>query len=273
MAMMHMVILMKNKITITDDNIIFDGNGSIIFKDLSEENNLVNRLSLDVLSDSLLEIEYNIEENKKLNILINIQDNVNFTLIDKKIGNDYKVKYDYRLGKNSHVVVNKINDTHIIKENETFNLDGENSKLNYVLKTICNSKELYNIIVNHNAKKTTSKVVTNGINIDSGHLVFNVTGFVPKGCKEANVMQDNRIINLTNHKCQINPNLFIDEENVIANHAAHISTFDKNDLFYIQSRGINRNDAIKLLVKGFMNKELNSNYEEYIDSLVKKYWR
>ena len=136
-----------------------------------------------------------------------------------------------------------------------------------------NNNELYNIVVNHNAKKTISKVVTNGINIEDGHLIFNITGFVPNGMIESDVMQDNRIINLTNHKCQINPNLLIDEENVSANHSAHISDFDKNDLFYIQSRGISKIDATKLLVKGFMNKELNGNYEEYIDNLVKKYWR
>ncbi len=263
----------NNKIIITDNNIDINIDESITFNDLSENDSLINKISLDILNDSLLEIEYNIEENKKINVVINVSDNVKFTLIDKKQGNDYKVKYDYKLGKNSDVVIDKINDAHIVKENEIFNLNGENGRLNYVLKTICNYNELYNIVVNHNAKKTISKVVTNGINIEDGHLIFNVTGFVPNGMIESDVMQDNRIINLTNHKCQINPNLLIDEENVSANHSAHISDFDKNDLFYIQSRGISKIDATKLLVKGFMNKELNENYEEYIDNLVKKYWR
>lgn len=45
---------------------------------------------------------------------------VKFTLIDKKQGNDYKVKYDYKLGKNSDVVIDKINDAHIVNENEIF---------------------------------------------------------------------------------------------------------------------------------------------------------
>ena len=270
---MHTVMSMNNKIIITDNNIDINIDESITFDNLSEKDSLITKISLDILNDSLLEIEYNIEENKKINVVINVSDNVKFTLIDKKQGNDYKVKYDYKLGKNSDVVIDKINDAHIVKENEIFNLNGENSRLNYVLKTICNYNELYNIVVNHNAKKTISKVVTNGINIEDGHLIFNVTGFVPNGMIESDVMQDNRIINLTNHKCQINPNLLIDEENVSANHSAHISDFDKNDLFYIQSRGISKIDATKLLVKGFMNKELNGNYEEYIDNLVKKYWR
>lgn len=264
---------MKNKIIITDSKLDIMLDNSIIFKDLSEENSFIKKYSLDILNDSLLELEYNIGDSIKANVIINVNNNVNFVLLDKKIGNDYKVKYDYRLGLNSNLNINKINDVHIIKENDIFNLDGENSKLEFVLKTISKYNEKYDIVVNHNFKRTFSHVINNGINIDSGHLCFNVTGYVPKGCIETDVMQDNRIINLTNHKCQINPNLFIDEENVSANHSAHISDFDRNDLFYIQSRGINKIDATKLLVKGFMNKDLNDSFKEIPNDLVDKYWR
>lgn len=261
-----------NRISIHDLNIDVNIDDSIIFKDLSDENSFIKRYSLDILNDSLLEFEYNIEENIKVNVIINVHDDVVFTLLEKKNGNEYKIKYDYKLGKNSNVSINKLNDINKIKESNVFNLNGENSKLEFILKTISKNHEIYDIIVNHNSKRTTSKVMNNGINIDSGHLTFNVNGFVPNGCIETDVMQDNHIINLTNHKCQINPNLFIDEENVSANHSAHICDFNKEDLFYIQSRGINKNEATKLLVKGFMNKDLNDYYKEIIDDLVNKYW-
>ena len=54
----------NNKIIITDNNIDINIDESITFNDLSENDSLINKISLDILNDSLLEIEYNIEENK-----------------------------------------------------------------------------------------------------------------------------------------------------------------------------------------------------------------
>lgn len=259
-----------NKIIITDNSYDFNFDENIVFKNLSDENSLIKSISLDILNDSSISFEYNIQEEIKLNICINIKDNVNLILNDKKGGNNFKLKYNYQLNKNSHLTINKINDTQVIKEYDLVNLD-ENSSINYILKTICKNDEHYDIVVNHNAKNTNSNIITNGININDGEMVINVTGFVPKGSINCILNQENRIINLTNHKCQINPNLLIDEENVDANHSAHISNFDRDDLFYIMSRGINYNNAQILLIKGFLN-NLIENEDDYIQMLITKYW-
>ena len=62
---------MNNKIIITDNNIDINIDESITFNNLSEKDSLITKISLDILNDSLLEIEYNIEENKKINVVIN----------------------------------------------------------------------------------------------------------------------------------------------------------------------------------------------------------
>lgn len=262
-----------NKIIISDNDYELNIDNNIIFKDLSEENSYIKNISLDILNDSNLEIEYNIKEEIKLNILFNINKNVKFNLYDKKIGNNFKLKYNYLLDTSSNLIVNKINDGQIIKEYDLVNLNGENSSIKYVLKTISKVDEHYDIIINHNKKNTKSEVITNGININDGKMLVNVTGFVPNGCPNSDLIQDNRIINLTNNKCQINPNLLIDESIVNANHSAHISDFDKNDMFYIMSRGIDYNNALILLIKGFLISNLETNDNEYIDKIISKYWR
>ena len=48
------------------------------------------------------------------------------------------------------------------------------------------------------------------------------------------------------------PNLFIDEYDVIANHAASIGSINKEDLFYLMSRGLEEKEASKLIVLGFV---------------------
>lgn len=264
---------MNNKILITDNIVDTTKLGKdVILKVLSNEDDIIKLISLDILNNSNLEFEYNIEKNIKINFIINIHNNVSCNIMEKKNGNGIKVKYHYSLSENSYLGIYKINDISFGKEYDIVDLKGYGARLNFVLKTICNSDEHYDIIVNHLSEYTDSKLYTNGINKDDGHLIINVTGYVPSGSTNSCVLQDNRIINLTNNKCQINPNLLIDEMIVNASHSAHISDFSEEDLFYIQSRGINKNESFKLLVKGFLLNNLDYDYDEYISSLIKKYW-
>ena len=49
---------------------------------------------------------------------------------------------------------------------------------------------------------------------------------------------------------KISPNMFIDLDDVIAKHGSAIGTFKDDQVFYLMSKGINYNDALKLLIKG-----------------------
>ena len=258
-----------NKIIITDDNIKTKSKDILVQKD---DNNIIKNISLEILNDSDLEFEYNIKKNIKINILINVKDNIKCSIIDKKIGNSIKVKYNYNIGENSSLIINKINDIDNIKEYDLVNLNGVNSSIKYILKTVCKNKENYDIIINHNNKNTNSELITNGLNINDGSLIINATGYIPKGSSSSDLMQDNKIINLTNNICNINPVLLIDEVDVNANHSAHISNFNLDDLFYLESRGISEKDATTLLIKGFLNSKLELIDNKYIDEICEKYW-
>ena len=91
------------------------------------------------------------------------------------------------------------------------------------------------------------------------------------GITDCEVDQNNRIITMNNNKCNINPNLLIEENDVIANHSALIGKFNENEIFYLMSRGIKRDDAIKLLTKGFLYDE--TIFEEDIKNIIDTYWR
>ena len=51
-------------------------------------------------------------------------------------------------------------------------------------------------------------------------------------------------------KCNMLPKLDIRANNVKAGHAASVSKIDGESLFYLETRGIKRNDAIKLIIEG-----------------------
>ena len=127
-------------------------------------------------------------------------------------------------------------------------------------------------MVYHNSSNTESNVINNGVNVLDGNLSFIVSGFVPNGNVNCIVDQKNRIINLTSNLCMIKPNLFIDENDVIANHSAHIGKCNDEEMFYLMSRGISFKDAENLIIKGFLLNGL-TNDKQQMEKIINKYWR
>lgn len=262
-----------NKIEVVNDEVASKELNENIVYEFVPKNELfdVNDIKLKIIKDTDLIINYTSTEENKLDIFITVEENVKFNLKEFREGAKTKVQYKVYLKKNSIMNIDKFYDVDSIKEMNIINLNGENSSYNYNFKTICKDNEKYDIVVYHNASRTNSDIVNNGINIKNGILNFDISSFVPKGKIECNANQSSRIINLTNNTCTIKPNLFIDEYDVIANHSAHIGKFNKEELFYLMSRGITLEDATNLLIKGFLLQ--NTDQQENIQKTIEKYWR
>ncbi|MBR2833149.1 MAG: SufD family Fe-S cluster assembly protein [Bacilli bacterium] len=256
---MNKIILGEKIETKIDDNI------KINIEDKYEN---IKTITIDVIHNT--DIIFSFHENQKLDININIPKNKNCNIIEFKDNGKYKVQYKYNLEKNSYLNITKINDAKKTKEMILFNLNGENAKVEYLLKTIAKKEEKYSLMVYHNQKNTVSNITNHGINILDGQITFDVSGFVPNGITGCTINQNNRIINLTDNKCEIKPNLFIDENDVIANHSAHIGKCSDEKMFYLRSRGINKKDAESLLIKGFLTSKLDQ--KDQIEKIINKYW-
>ena len=234
----------------------------------------INDLKINVTKNSDLEIEIDLKEDSRLNFNINIEANVvlNLNIITKgKMG---KIQYKYTLNENSICNVFKFQNVNSIKEMVIANLDGLNADLEYNFKTISKDKETYDYHIFHNCKNTISNIKNNSVCIKDGKVIYQVSSFVPKDIIGCIVNQNNRIINLTNNKCEIKPNLYIDSADVEASHSALIGNFSDEEMFYIQSRGIDYNNALKLLITGFLTSDINN--KKIINSIIKninKYWR
>ncbi|MDJ0508209.1 MAG: Fe-S cluster assembly protein SufD [Crocosphaera sp.] len=86
----------------------------------------------------------------------------------------------------------------------------------------------------------------------NGQGVFNGKIFVPKLAQLTNATQLNRNL-LLSSKARINtkPELQITADNVKCSHGATISQLEADELFYLQSRGLNETDARHLLIDAF----------------------
>lgn len=265
-----------NKIKVVDDNLEKANVSPNIKLEYYKKECLfgINEVKINVEKDCNLEIEINLKENTKLNFNINILENVNLNLSILTKGNCGKIQYKYNLLENSCCNVIKFQNIKNIKEMIIANLNGNNAEFNYNFKTISKEKETYDYHIFHNCINTISNVKNNGVCIKDGSIIYQVSSFVPQDIKNCVVNQNNRIINLTNNKSEIKPNLYIDCNDVSANHSALIGKFSDEEMFYIQSRGIDYNNALKLLIAGFLTSDVeNKKILSAVTKNIEKYWR
>ncbi len=265
-----------NKIKVVDDNLKIANVNSGINIEYYEKECLfaINEIKIVVTKSTDLEIEINLKDDTKLNFCIDLKEDVNLNLNIVTKGKSGKVQYKYNLNRNCCLNVFKFQNVDIIKEMITLNLIGENSKIDYNFKTISNDKETYDYHIFHKSKNTISNIKNNGVCIKDGTLIYQVSSFVPKEITGCTVTQSNRIINLTNNKCEIRPNLYIDTSNVEASHSALIGKFSDEEMFYMQSRGLDYKTSLKLLITGFLTSDINNKkILDFITKNIDKYWR
>lgn len=132
------------------------------------------------------------------------------------------------------------------------NLNSEGATVNYHYSTINYDDHEVKIEVNHKEKNTTSNLYNHGVNVKTGRLNFLVNGIVPKDMVQCICNQENQIINISDGKSTICPNLLIDCYDVVSSHSAYIGKFSLEKVFYLESRGFSKETAYQLLLKGFL---------------------
>jgi Fe-S cluster assembly protein SufD len=93
---------------------------------------------------------------------------------------------------------------------------------------------------------------------DRAHGVFNGKVFVPKPAQLTDAAQLNRNL-LLSPKARVDtkPQLEITADNVKCAHGATVSQLEDDEIFYLQSRGIDENDARNLLINAFAAEIIN----------------
>lgn len=157
----------------------------------------------------------------------------------------------------SHLLYNRYNES-INK----FNLDVEIAsnayvEFNYSLKTLIASDISLNANIAGN--NNISHINFHGITDQNGVIKNVATSKVDEATKDNEVLENLRIVTLNDAENMIVPNLLVHSDSVNAIHNTTISTVDKDYLFYLNSKGINKKDAIKLIVDGFLKSNLKEN--------------
>jgi Fe-S cluster assembly protein SufD len=124
----------------------------------------------------------------------------------------------------------------------------------------------------HVAPRTTSTLLSKGAVADHSRSVYTGLIEIEKGAKRTDARQTNHnlLLSPTAHADSV-PNLDIRESDVMCAHASSVGPLDELQRWYLESRGVSRDDAQRLLIQGFfyeMLSALPSELAELVESDV-----
>ena len=104
----------------------------------------------------------------------------------------------------------------------------------------------------HNTPHTTNKIVTKGVLKDKASSFSRGLARIEKSAPKTDSYIEDHVIHLSGEaKSNSIPSLEIINNDVKAAHAASSGEVDEGQMFYLMSRGLNRNEAEMLIVEGF----------------------
>ena len=147
-----------------------------------------------------------------------------------------------------------MNEGNTISEN-TINLVGDGSFGDTKTVSVGRSEQIQNFTtkVVHFGKNTQGNILSHGVVKDSATTIFNGIGKIEHGASKSDAEQTSRVLMLSEKaRGDANPALLIDEDDVVAGHAASIGRVDPVQLYYLMSRGISKVEAERLVIHGFL---------------------
>ncbi len=205
---------------------------------VGKENSNINVIILNFLnksSNSFVTINNELRKNSKLN----------YTIIDLGSKNFIMNYYSNMISDYSSNTINSI----YIGDNEKV-ID-----LNYILHL--------------RGRECNTDIDIQGALKDNSKKHFKGTIDFKKGCKKSIGNENESCLMLSDKAKSIAlPMLLCSEEEVEGNHSSSSGKIDEGDLFYIMSRGFNKKEAMKLMVKAKFNKIIDKLKDENLKSLI-----
>jgi Fe-S cluster assembly protein SufD len=132
----------------------------------------------------------------------------------------------------------------------------------------------------HLVENTLSNLSTKGaLKDESNGLSRSLIWIGDKANNSEGYESQNALILSKDAKANAIPKLEIKNPNVKCSHGSTIGQVNKEDIFYLMSRGLSKNEAIKLIVLGYFNSILNNileikdlkekeDYEKYKEKII-----
>jgi len=111
----------------------------------------------------------------------------------------------------------------------------------------------------HIIGRSTSTLLSKGAVADNARSIYTGLIEIEKGAKRTDARQTNHNLLLSPHAhADSVPNLDIRENDVMCAHASSVGPLDELQRWYLESRGVSRHDAERLMIQGFFYEMLSS---------------
>ena len=223
--------------------------------------------SIEINNDSLVKISSSstiILKNNKINIEYDFSDNEYNVLIFNDYDGDVELNDSGNIN-NSTVKINYLQlDKFNLKQNTSIDVN-ENSSLEVNTTYLAtNNKEV--VFDLYNKSHDSNVDITNNIVcLQDSSFSLDCIGTIVKGAKRSKCHQKSHCLTMDNpKKARILPVLNIDEDDVEASHSLSSGTIDEEMLFYMNSRGLDKKNALNLILKSYLMP--NDNYYDAFES-------
>lgn len=293
------------------ENFIIVSNGKIVSKQLSDgilatdDEGIIITIgsgvptSLQVIMEDIKKdsnVFYNIEKNSTIKVVelhrftassifkrkVEIQDNakVNFLSLNEGRKNiDIIIDEYWKVGRDAlvHSSYGEVSESNITAT-YFYDLLKEGSQTNIKMAALAMKQQhkSFQISLHHDARNTFGEMENYGVASQQGRLLFEGIGRIEKGMSLSSSHQTSKIMVFDEESvATVNPLLYIEDYDVKASHAAGVGRMDQEQLYYLQSRGLNKAEAMHLITMGYLLPIVETMQDEeltayFVDTLEKK---
>ncbi len=218
------------------------------------------------------EVQFNIDNNCDIEVLLeNTKIKLNFLIQNSNVKinflNQKKIKLHQNIIlKNSYLDINQLNLVIDIKAKTKADLF--DSVLNLNSKTYPKNLSDCQTKVIHHTKNSESNLKCLGIGKDNATINFLIKTIIKKNCSNSIANQKTRVIALDDSViANLEPILKINNHQVTATHAAVFSKITDEEIYYLLTRGLDKDQAKNLIIKSLLTSD-NEKYYQKIEEVI-----
>lgn len=151
-------------------------------------------------------------------------------------------------------IIGDLNDGHTLSDTKSV-LKGNGSNSDAKVISVGQNAQQMSLTTQavHFGKSSDSNMVTRAVMKDSAAAIINGITKIEHGATKANGVQAEKVLMLSpKARGDANPILLIDEDDVTAGHAASVGQVNPEQVYYLRSRGLSKEDAERLIIYGFL---------------------
>lgn len=136
------------------------------------------------------------------------------------------------------------------------------TKLDFALFLETETDTTLELVNNILGSRNKSKINVHAVTDHGGSCHIRTLGWIKEKTEENEFLEELKGLAIKEPTITFLPDLVVDSDSVIANHNATIKCFDEEELFYLESKGLTKEEAGKLIKDGFLNKKEKEEVEK-----------